>query len=134
MPKANGFHNHEQLDPPTGCPAPSLWGELAAGLLSAEHAGRLLRHADECASCAEELHFARRAIQGADELPEQTRQRLLTAREEWQMRFAGGIAAARAVRETNHEHAPGPKHAPAIRNNLLMRLWIRLNGCLRHRK
>jgi len=132
MPKADGFRNHAGHDPASGCPAPSLWGELVAGLIGADLARRFLQHADRCASCAEELRFARAAIQGVDELPEETRQRLVTAGKEWQMRFAEEIAA-REIREVNDEFGHEPEQPPAARGHLFMRLWARLRRGKRRR-
>jgi len=133
MPKADGFRNHAGHDPASGCPAPSLWGELVAGLIGADLARRFLQHADRCASCAEELRFARAAIQGVDELPEETRQRLVTAGEDWQRRFAEGIAA-RGTRRINDEFDHEPEQPPTARRHLLMRLWARVTGKLRRGK
>ena len=130
MPKADGFRNHDEHDSAPGCPAPSFWGELVAGLISDDLAWRFLHHADRCASCAEELRFARAAIQGADELPKETRQRLVTAGEDWQKRFAERIAARAiqgAIGELDHE----PVQPPTIRGRLPMRLWTRLADSLR---
>jgi hypothetical protein len=133
MPKADGFRNHAGRVPASGCPAPSLWGELAAGLIGADLAFHFLQHAGRCASCAEELRFARAAIEGSNELPEETRQRLVTAGEDWQMRFAEEIAA-RGIRGMNDEFDHEPPQPPSAPGRLLMRFWTRLTRGLKHGK
>lgn len=75
------------------CPAPSAWGELAAGIVSQEEAAQYMRHAASCASCTDEFLYALDALGTNAPPPPDLQQLLTTATPEWQKRFAANIAS-----------------------------------------
>jgi hypothetical protein len=56
----------------------------------------------------------------------------VTARKDWQMRFAEGIAAG-GIRGINDEFAHEPERLSTARGHLFMRLWARLRRGKRRR-
>lgn len=108
MSEANSFHDDDEPHPTVGCPAPSVWGDVVAGVIEGDLARRYLDHAAQCAACGRELGFARHAIEGGTDRQGESRKDLLTASEAWQKKFAESIAAGE-MSETNDKVDRKPK-------------------------
>jgi CHAT domain-containing protein len=91
------------------CPDPSIWGELACGLVPQEGAAQYLQHAASCSSCTEELLYALDALGTDDSPPDELKQTLRTGTSDWQKDFAAKIAARQQSIRTAAEPVSMPK-------------------------
>ena len=93
MSKLHQFRKAANNNTREECPAPAIWGELAAGLMTRETSFAHLEHAASCAACAEELQHAMFAVDDSSPIPEEIRKQMATVTEEWRRRFAEQLAA-----------------------------------------